>query len=283
MAQSFRELARTRLSALTSVDSLAVAPTAPSAPPPGQLLMTDAQVKELTAELESGLLLQNADTSFDCLDKLTHILEMQIERTRDLQQPVRSVNWQSGVVRLVAARSLHAALRIPDFAGRLDHDAVVPLSLTGRLFGVLNAFTDLTSKQMAPEDGQLTPHGWLTATSDIIGIRNNLGVAYYHLSRLIQIGAYNDAATLAARDATFKANFDVMFYALTYGPLVSDSQSDAMIKMLSDHIELVENYLHQPQPSVREDPERFAVSTTHVTHILTTVDRAKATLALFSS
>lgn len=282
MAQTFRDFAKTRLSALTNVGSLTVAPTTVSAPPAGQLLMTGAQIKDLTAELEKGLLDQNAQLTYSSLDALTHLLEMQVERTRDRNQPLSSVTWQSGVVRLVAARSQHAALRIPGFAERLDHDGVVPLSLAGRLLGVLSTFSDLTAQEMMGETRPPTPEDWLTIPPELVGVRNNLGVAYYHMSRLLEIGAHADPTTLAARDATFAANFDIMFYAFIYGPLMGEAQSNKMVQMLQDHLAQAESYLSAPQPALRDNPERFTVSATHVAHIISTVDRVRTVLARLS-
>lgn len=279
MAQTFRDFAKTRLSALTSVGSLTVAPTTVDAPPEGQLLMTGAQVKDLTTKLEKGLLAQDPEATYASLDELTHLLEMHVERTRDRDQPLSSVTWQSGVVRLVAARGQHAALRIPGFAARLDHDGVVPLSFAGRLLGVLSAFSDVTTQEMVGEARPPTPEDWLTISPGLVGVRNNLGVAFYHVSRLLAIGAHADATTLAARDATFAANFDIMFYAFIYGPLMGDAQSEKMVQLLADHLAQAESYLRAPQPALRDDPERFTVSATHVAHIILTVNRVQTVLA----
>ncbi len=283
MAQNIKEFAKERLSTLTGAGSIAVAPTGDAPMVPGQTSLTGQDVKRLTKAVEEGLLAQDAEATYHALDELTHMLEMQVERTRDRDQPVRSVTWQTGVARLVAARSQHATLRIPGFIERFDQPTVVPLSLAGRMFEVLGAFTELTRLQMVTDGAPLTPENWLTLPTAVVAMRNNLGVSYYHLSRLLEVGAQTDSATLAARDVTFSENFDVMFYAFTYGPLMSEAQSDVLMQMLSRHLETVEAYLQSPQPSLRSEPERFDVSASHVAHILSTVDRAQTVYSRFTA
>lgn len=279
MVQTLRRIAKRGLATVTGVANENQAGN-PAADELGTFKLLGADIEQLTKDIEAGLLAQDLVATYAGLDKLVHLLEMQVVQTRAKEPADRSFTWHTGVARFSAARTQHALMRIPGFLARLEESHTECLTLPQRLLDVLADFTALTRAHMVTGAAPLTPEDWLQTSPAIASKRNNLGIGYYHLSRVFEAGCYADAAALAARNQTFDENFDVMFYALTYGPLVPSVQTADNHALMQSHLESVEHYLQSPQPAIRDDPERFTIPTSHVAHILSTVDRAQAVLPL---
>ena len=256
--------------------------TARSADTSGQLILSGQHVNQLNTDIEAGLLARDASKTVQSLDSLIHLLELQGERMLDVAPSVKNFTWQTSIARFAAARTQHAILRIPHFMDFIGSSSEALQPLAHRLLSVLAVFAHLTRQHIVEEDATLTPERWLLAPPVFTTMRVNIGIAYYHLSRVLEAGEYADMTALADRDKTFAQNFDIMFYALTYGPLVPGVQTGVNQVKMQHHLDMVENYLQSPQPAIRDDPERFTVSEAHVRHILTTVDRVKNILPRLS-
>lgn len=257
-----------------------VGPPAASDKNLGQFAMSGPQVQQLTAQVEAGLLAKDGAVTYAALDQLVHLLAMQAEETRQKEPHTRSFSWHSGVARTVAARFQHAILRIPDFLARFDQPDAQGRSLAHALLQVLADFTNLTRIHMVEvSTNPLTPDDWFKAPPAFVAMRANLGVGFYHLSRVIEAAEDADQNAEIGRDKVFRENFDVMFYALNYGPLLQTDKTVQNQDLMQQHIDRVEAYLQSPQPALRDDPERPAIPTSHVVHIFSTVDRARDVLA----
>ena len=268
----------------------AAPPLPPAAPPlpsvmgvQGQLTFSGDVVQKITADIETGLLVCDGAKTAHSLDTLIHLIEMDVDSFVNVVANTKRLNWRTFVLRLVAARLQHALLRIPNFDENLTQVAQPSLSLPQRLLVLLAIFTDLTRQPVAKNRQDLTPQDWLKTPPSSVPMRVNCGVAYYHLSRVLAAGDYADAIALEERNRTFAANFDVMFYALTYGPMMPTAQTKLDWAQLRHHFDTMEKFLQSPQPTIRDDPERLAVPTSHVLHILTTVDRVQQVLPLMST
>ena len=247
---------------------------------PGRLDFSGAQVEKFTTEIEAGLLARSAPQTIKGLDALVHLLELQVERIVDSEINPKSLSWRTSVVRLMAARTHHGLLRIPGFVDALSE---MPQTVTHRILLCLAFFTDLTRQHITENNAPLTPEDWFLADPTYVQMRVNIGVAYYHISRVLEVGDYLDTTALSERDRIFAQNFDVMFYALTYGPLVPGLQTKKNQMHLQERLNSVDQFLHAPQPAIYDSPTRFAVPNSHVLHILTTVDRVKEVLPQLSA
>lgn len=244
----------------------------------GQFMLSGESVKVLTDRIEYGLLTKDPELMTLNLDRLAHLLKLKLQNIEFQQENLKSLSWQSGVVRLAISRAHHGSLRIPDFKNRIHSDTYENDSIVERLFNILNAYVNLSTVEIKGTSKQFTPYHWLRIPRDMAAIRNNLGVAAYHLSQLLEHRSNSDRSVRQTFDQMLSANLDIMLYSAVYGPMLTDQSPQNRMDILKSHIQSVDNFLDSPQPSLRNDPELLSVSSAHLQHIMSITDQAKAVL-----
>ena len=244
----------------------------------GQFMLSGESVKILTDRIEFGLLTKEPDLFMLNLDRLTHLLTVKLQDIEIQEGYLKSLSWQSGVVRLAISRAHHGSLRIPELKDRICSDTEEYGSIVGRMFNILEAYVTLSSAEVKGASKQITPYHWLRMPRAMAAIRNNLGVAAYHLSQLLEHRYNTDRHVRQAFEQMLGSNLDIMLYFAVYGPMLTDQSMQNRMDNLESHIQAVDEFLDSPQPSLRTDPELLSVSAAHLQHIMSTTDQAKAVL-----
>ena len=160
-----------------------------------QPALSREKVEGLVSNLEAALLSRKADATFEALDNLLHLVELQAEHLSELQLPVKALSWRVSLIRVVASRTTHAMMRIPDFCSLLADPDGQAHALPARILAALNAFAAQSAGENS--EGPFSQEVWIKRRSDLTGIRVSLGIAYYHLLRILELGGAIDKAQLA--------------------------------------------------------------------------------------
>jgi hypothetical protein len=241
-------------------------------------MLSGEATEDLVRQIEKAILDRDPKAAFEALDHLTYLLEIDAERLAEYDLTDKGIAWRSSVVRLACSRLTYATLRMPEFldviAARIASLETYQISLLDRLMGTVAVLSDLSRARISANP--LTPKVWFVGAAEMAACRVNLGIACYHLIRLMLSLGKDFQGPVTTRDAIMNQNFDVLFYCLSFGHLPLRDTEKHLVTQLNTSLDEVEQFLGQPQPSIFEAPDLYAVPKGHVSHVLSTIDRVRA-------
>jgi hypothetical protein len=241
------------------------------------MAFSGSTVDSAVAAVERAILTKDAETTYNRLDRLTHLIEIEFDRLSDGDLASKPLVWRTSVLKISTIRSQNATARITEFGDLLAHKNQPALTLLERQLGLIEAFANLTRQKMVDADVDFTPEIWCKSlTPDRIKIRSNLGIACYYVSRSIYMFQHSDAALIRRLNRIFERNFDLMLYAFSFGTLLDDAPD--LRGLLEAQFAKLERFVSEPQPPIAEAPDLFLLGPQNMQHVLTTANQIKELL-----
>lgn len=246
----------------------------------GPLKFSGGQVEALEVQLEAGLLAFDGKATYDSLEQLFYLLELQIDSFSADELTSKMLIWRASVLRSVVARTEHAARRVPNFMSVFIEKQDMPPTFLQRILTTITMFSDYTLFLMSKTE--LTPNSWFMTPPDLTATRKHLGVACFHVTRVMQRLETEDQQANMARNQLLEKNFDLLFYAMTHGAMISNDADAHLAAMLQRQFQRAEEFFNQDQPPVSQEPEKYMIPKEQVVHSLTTMARVRETLERLS-